>query len=161
MIVVSDTSPLFYAAKIECEHLFPRVFKTVFIPPAVERELKANPEKVLVQRLLAYEWIQTQPVMEQGLVNTLLSFIDIGESEAIALAIDQKADYLLIDERRGTVLATKLQLQTVDLRGVLLLAKQAGHLVKIRPLIDRLVAETNFRYTPVLIQQTLQKANEL
>lgn len=161
MIVVSDTSPLFYALKIECEGLFPLVFQTVLIPPAVEKELKANRDTKLISRLFSYNWIQTQPVVKQGLVSTLLTMVDIGESEAIALAFDKKADYLMIDERRGTKLASKLKLRTVGFLGFLLLAKQAGHLPEIKPLINRLLTETNFRHTESLIEQALQKANEL
>ena len=161
MIVVSDTSPLFYALKIECEELFPLLFKTVLIPPAVEKELRANREQKLIQRLLSQDWIKTKPVTEQGLVTTLLTMVDIGESEAIALAFDKKADYLLIDERRGTSLAQRLNLRTVGFLSFLVLAKEAGHLSAVKPLIDRLITQTNFRYTDQLLKQTLQNANEL
>lgn len=161
MIVVSDTSPLYYAAKIECDYLFPLLFGTVLIPPSVETELQANKDKELASHLMSCTWLHTRQVTDVQLVKNLMTKVDVGESEAIALAIGMSAKYLLIDERRGNQLALQLKLNTVGFLGFLLLAKDAGYVKKIKPLIDRLIAETNFRYAPGLIQQILKNANEL
>lgn len=50
--------------------------------------------------------------------------LDPGEAEAIALAVELKAHLLLLDERRGRVVASRLGLHFVGLLGVLSEAKQ-------------------------------------
>jgi predicted nucleic acid-binding protein len=49
--------------------------------------------------------------------------IDLGEAEAIILALELKAGLLLMDERRGRAVAMSYGLQVTGLLGVLLQAK--------------------------------------
>ena len=49
--------------------------------------------------------------------------MDNGEAEAIALAIELKADLLLLDERLGRKVASRFRLNYVGLLGVLIEAK--------------------------------------
>lgn len=64
--------------------------------------------------------------------------MDEGEAEAIALAHELKADYLLIDERRGWKLAKSMGVQAIGLIGVLLNAKSLGVFPEVMPVIDAL-----------------------
>jgi len=64
------------------------------------------PGAVEVQTL---PWIQTREVADFQQIAALESSqenIDIGEAEAIVLALELKADLLLMDERRGRAVAT-------------------------------------------------------
>ena len=50
--------------------------------------------------------------------------LDRGESEAIVLAKELHADFLLMDERLGTSTAESMGISTIGLLGVLIKAKE-------------------------------------
>src|SRR5262245_45916211 len=99
MLVVSDTSPISALIQIGRAELLKDLFDTVCIPPAVNDELvRFHPSLP--------SFINVQVVLDQARVKSLLTQLDLGEAEAIVLAAESKADYLLIDERRGRKAAT-------------------------------------------------------
>ncbi len=53
------------------------------------------------------------------MVQTLNNTLDLGESEAIALALETAADILIIDEKRGRLKARELGIPTVGLIGII------------------------------------------
>ena len=101
MIVVSDTSAITNLAAIQRLQLLPQIYNSVTIPAAVYRELveidSPVPGTMEVQEA---PWCRVQPVKNQSMVNRLHEEVrlDPGESEAIALALELKADLLLIDD---------------------------------------------------------------
>lgn len=72
------------------------------------------------------------------------SDLDKGEIEAIALALELNARYLLIDERKGTFVAEQLGIAAIGVLGILIEAKRRRFIASVLPLIDRLVSEINF-----------------
>ncbi len=50
--------------------------------------------------------------------------LDSGEAEAIALAVELKADYLLIDETKGRQIAASYGIKVTGIIGVLIKAKE-------------------------------------
>lgn len=126
MIVVADTSPLNYFLQIKCESLLPSLYQHVLVPPAVLREL-AHPDapKVVAQWLLHLpDWIEARRTAAPP--DAALVDLDPGEREAIQLALEQRADLLLIDERRGRLEAIRRGLATTGTLGVLLAGAQSG-----------------------------------
>ncbi len=108
MIVVSDTSPVLALAAIEQLELLRSLFEEVVIPEAVNRELThKNPDFLPLP-----SWLRSQRASDQTLVTSLLAEIDLAEAEAIALAIELRADLLLIDERIGRKVAQQRALRT-------------------------------------------------
>ena len=145
MIVVSDTSPITNLLKIGRLSLLKDVFHKVIIPGKVREEL-LEWEK-LGADISAYEnadWIETHRPTDRLLVKGFLKDLDEGEAEAIALAHELKADYLLIDERRGWKLAKSLGIHAIGLIGVLLNAKSLGILTKVMPVVDELRSVAGF-----------------
>ena len=73
------------------------------------------------------------------MVASLQLELDEGEAEAIALAIELQAD-LLLDERKGRVVASRLGLKSVGLLGALIEAKHQSLVLAIKPIVDDVIA---------------------
>ena len=86
--------------------------------------------------------------------------LDPGESEAIALALEINADLLLIDECRGKTEANRLGIRITWLLGVLMEAKQRSLIPAVRPLMDNLIATSQFRVSQALYNQILAMVGE-
>lgn len=108
-------------------------------------------------------WIQTQTVANaQSVIDFQISQddIDLGEAEAIILALELKADLLLMDERRGRALAANYGLSVTGLLGVLLQAKRNGFIPVVKPVMDQLIEEVDFWVSSQLYATVLQTADE-
>lgn len=135
MIVVSDASPLIALARIERLELLRSLFGRLIIPNAVWRELVlSGDDKAGNKALLQADWVETHSVSDDTLTNLLRHDLGAGESEAIVLAKELGADFLLIDERLGRSAAKNLGIKTVGLIGALIEARRRG-LLPDAPLI--------------------------
>ena len=159
MIIVSDTSPISNLLQIGEIGILRAVFARVIIPPSVYSEICEVEESR--QALANLDWIESREVAETGLQDQLKQTLDPGEAEAIALAIELSADSLLIDESLGRSVADQLGVRITGLLGVLLEAKDGGHISAVRPFIDRLVSEAGFRLGRELINDVLYQAGEI
>jgi hypothetical protein len=161
MLVVSDTSPIINLACIGHLHLLPDLFTEIVIPTAVFNEIAGdgNNEPGAVEVKTA-SWVKILSVPIQPLLPDLLQDLDPGEAEAIVLALDINADYVLMDESLGRQIAVSYQLQPLGLLGILLLAKQKGLISAVAPLMDRLQSEANFFIDQRLYQQIKSLAQE-
>jgi predicted nucleic acid-binding protein len=65
-----------------------------------------------------------------------------------------------MDERRGRVLAANYGLSVTGLLGVLLQAKRNGFIPAVKPMIDQLIEEADFRVSSQLYETVLQTADE-
>jgi predicted nucleic acid-binding protein len=72
---------------------------------------------------------------DQERVQELRGYLDPGEAEAIVLAIELRADLLLVDERRGRRVASAAGLAITGLLGVIATAKRAGLIDLAKPLL--------------------------
>lgn len=158
MIVVSDTSPISNLLQIGEIELLRLTFSRVIIPDAVHHEIcEVETSKSALSEL---NWIERLTVSDVALRDRLLEIVDPGEAEAITLAVELSCDFLLIDEALGRNVAKKLGITITGLLGVLLRAKNDGHIVLVKPYIDRLVNEAGFRLSASLIDDALQQAGE-
>lgn len=155
MIIVCDTSPLNYLILIGHVDALAELFGAIIVPEAVHRELcsPSAPAEGRTWSLHPPAWMHIRQVIEPHAGPGL----DEGEAEAIALALELKADLLLMDDRRGRGAAARLGLQVVGLIGVLRLAAMRG-LVDPQQVVDRLQA-TTFRMDPDLLRRLLLGAS--
>jgi predicted nucleic acid-binding protein len=161
MIIVSDTSALGNLAIVNQLTLLQALYNTVVIPDVVAQEL-SNATSPKICTIISLEWIQVQSITNQAMADALQqnSNLDPGESHAIVLALEQQADELLIDERRGRQEAMKLGIPIIGILGVLLLAKQRGLVPQVQPTMDALIEQAGFRVSSQLYAQVLSQANE-
>ena len=160
MPVVSNTSPILNLAIIGQLELIRQQFGQVQIPLAVLSELKVledRPGSKEIQAAVDTGWIKVQEVSSQLSVQLLQQVLDLGESEAITLAIDLKADRILLDERDGRKIAKSLGLKVTGVLGILLRAKQEGELSSLPDAIDALVKTAGFRIAPELLAKVLEE----
>lgn len=159
MIIVSDTSPINNLAAINHLHLLHQLYGTLLIPEAVYRELTdPNFPVAGAIEVKTFDWIQTRAVSDRNLVEALSNELDIGEAEAIALAVEIQAEQVLIDERRGRLVAARLNLQFTGILGILVEAKSRGLIVEVKPLLDDLVNKAGFWIAKPLYDKVLQLA---
>ena len=162
MIIVSDTSPINNLAAINHLHLLNQLYGTVFIPEAVYRELTdPNFPVAGAAEVQTFDWIQTRTISDRTLVEALSNELDIGEAEAIALAVEMQADQVLIDERRGRLVASRLNLRYTGILGILVEAKNKGLIAEVKPLLDALINEAGFWVAEPLYNSVLQLVNEI
>ncbi|MGH9941302.1 MAG: DUF3368 domain-containing protein [Pyrinomonadaceae bacterium] len=106
MIMVSDTSPLVNLAAIGRLSLLHQLYGKIVIPQAVYDEIVvAGVGLPGATEMPSLDWIEMRDVRDRKLVVAQTLELDLGEAEAIALAIEHKADLLLLDERRGRKVA--------------------------------------------------------
>ncbi len=160
MIVVSDTSPILNLARIGCLDLLHTLYHRIFIPPAVYAELSVEGFELPDAIQIADAWVTVETPMNRAFVAELHLKLDQGEAEAIALAIERRADLILIDERRGRSIASQHGLSAMGLLGVLLEAKNAGALESVRTTLDRLIQEARFWIGDDLYRHVLKQAGE-
>ena len=125
MIVISDTTPIISLLKIGRLGLLEKLFGEVFIPDAVYAELTAD--KRFTEEACAVSdapYIKTVPVSNPGAVRILrmATGLDQGESEAIVLTDELKADILLMDEAKGRTISGQMGIAIMGTIGLLISA---------------------------------------
>ncbi|HLJ49276.1 MAG TPA: DUF3368 domain-containing protein [Bryobacteraceae bacterium] len=152
-IVICDSSPLRYLVLIGEADLLARLYAQVVIPEAVAEELNQSSTPEVVREWMADrpDWIQVMP--STGGPAVVRSDLDLGEHEAILLALRLKADLVIMDDREGVTEARRLGLAVTGTLGVLKRGAELG-LIKLPPVITRL-RQTNFRVDPALLDRLL------
>jgi predicted nucleic acid-binding protein len=161
VIVVSDTSPLGSLALIDYLWLLQSIYTSIVIPHIVADELAAA-QDIRIQQIPDLEWVQVQSLSDIVTAETLQAVkkLDPGEVYAIALALQIKANELLIDERLGRREAKRYGLSVIGLLGILVVAKQKSLIPKVQPVVEALIGQAGFRVSPRLYQQVLILSHE-
>jgi predicted nucleic acid-binding protein len=143
MIIISDTTPLRYLIEIDLAHILESLFGTIYIPEKVSDELqrKETPEKVRAWMQSVPEWIETR----EADTSLFIPEKDIheGEREAIALALELRADVLLCDDRDAIAEARSQGIATVRLYNILERAAER-HLLDLPEAIEKMLHTTHY-----------------
>jgi predicted nucleic acid-binding protein len=120
MTVVSNTSPLRYLVAAGQADLLAKLFGTIVIPTAVEREILDPHAPTSVQHWMAQRppWLQVREVLRAPDAE-LTGQLHLGEAEAIQLAQELRADALIMDERRGRQVASGRGITVIGVLGML------------------------------------------
>jgi predicted nucleic acid-binding protein len=86
--------------------------------------------------------------------------VDLGEAEAITLARELRADWLLMDERKGRKLASQEGIPVIGLLGVVLLAKRNQLIPSARVFLQRLDNEAGMYLADELKESALKTVGE-
>jgi predicted nucleic acid-binding protein len=161
VIVVADTSVFLNLACVGEVQLLRDLFATVYAPPEVRREFERAAQRLpRFTGLIFPDWVLIRSSQVPLPPSLAAEALDPGESEAIRLAAEIRADAVLIDEEAGRRAAESLGLATFGLLGVLLRAKQARCLPAIAPVLDALAVRARFHLSSELRQMVLRHAGE-
>jgi len=149
-VVITDTTCLIILNKIGCLEILNQLFTTVLTTQEIASEY-GNPLP---------DWIIILPIKNKSFQRELETLVDQGEASAIALAHEIENEFIITDDLDARKLAIKQGLSVIGSLGVLLRAKDAGHINLIKPFIE-LIKQTNFRISDNLYQAALHKAGEI
>ncbi len=163
-LVISDASTLIHLAKINRLALLKEFFECLTIPPAVWREVveqgKGRAGVHEIKRAHQAGWIKVVTPTERALIKLLQRDLDDGESEVIALAIEKKAQLLLLDESDARRTADLYGLSKTGIIGLLIRAKQAGYIDSLKPELNKLLHQGGFWIDKKLYDQALNAVGE-
>ncbi len=159
MIIVSDKSPITNLIQIGKLDLLRVLYQKIVIPSEVFSELAyLENQKTILEKEY---WIEPRQCSDKSLMPELLTKVDKGEAEAISLALELKADFILIDEQTGRNVAEEYGLKITGILGVLVQAKQKMLISEVRFYMEQLREEAGFRIHPCLFEQILKMVGEL
>lgn len=141
MLVASNTSPICNLAIVGRLQLLRSQFGEIWIPPAVKCELdRLHHADALkeIQQSFQEGWIKMKALTSDRFARLLRTTLDPGEAEAIALALELRAELILLDERDGRSAAERAGLRVTGVLGVLLRAKELGQIPSVAQELDAL-----------------------
>ncbi len=152
MLVVSDASPLNILIRIGHVNVLPNLFTQVAIPTSVAEEMSRDATPATVREWINTppSWIQIQSPAHRG---ESIQLRHRGESDAISLARELRADAILLDEEKPRKAAIKEGLVVVGTVGVLERAANVGLVADLKAVHDQL-RRTDFRISSVLLDQS-------
>lgn len=159
MIIVSDTTPVHYLILIQKETILSALFGEIVIPEAVADEMRHANTPVAVR-----QWIDAPPAWAKikaasPAVLQNIGGLGAGETAAIALAIEENADAVLMDDRKAIREARKNSITVLTTLAVLELAA-IKNLLDFPQTVDEL-ANTSFRLPPdEILEEFLNRDRE-
>ena len=151
-VVVADASVLIALAQIGQLSFLERLYEEVVIPFAVQSEVAPSMPK-------PPPWVHTQTLQRPLDSRVAHAALDAGETESISLALETRAQWVILDDLQARRLAKDLGLAVVGTAGVLFAAKQRGFIAAVRPPLDALRA-AGFRLRKDVYEEILKAAGE-
>jgi hypothetical protein len=134
---ISNAGPLIVLYKSSLLDILKELYGNIIVPNAVYDEIKRKEEgRQLFQE---NNWINVQKVKNKQTIAVLKSFVDIGETEAIALSLELKKP-LLIDDKKGREIAKSMNVSVQGSLGILAKAKKEGVIKSVKDAIAKILA---------------------
>ena len=116
--IVSNTGPIIHLNEINFLEVLD-IFSSVFIPEEVANELKKN--NVLILRKIKIIKLTSESKDKVKIITNEYN-LDLGEAEAITLALQEKIDYFITDDLEARKIAKKYFIEVHGTIGVVLRA---------------------------------------
>jgi hypothetical protein len=160
MPVVSNTSPILNLAVIDRLSLIREQFTTVAIPKGVLEELRGGenlPGSKKILDALEAKWLQVEEIQDSAMLRILKRELDAGEAEAIALAAETSAHWILLDESEARRIAKDLGLKVTGVLGILLRACRQKRIPSLRTEMEGLREKAGFYIADQLFEDLLEQ----
>jgi predicted nucleic acid-binding protein len=150
LVAVSNSAGLIALVEIGRADILEALFDRLLVPGAVKRECLSG--------IGPCDVVEVE-VENLALVAALNLQVDVGESEAIALAVENPGCVLILDDKKARRVAFAMGVQVVGTVGLLLRAKQAGIVSSVNTVLDELL-DAGFRISTSLREEALKLAGE-
>jgi predicted nucleic acid-binding protein len=127
-IIISDTTCLIGLTNIGQIDILREMYGSIIVTPEVAKEYGDT----------LPEWIAIQAVSDSEKIKILNKLIGLGESSAIALAIETRNALLIVDDKRARQFAISLGLEITGTLGLLIRAYENGILHDIDSVVASL-----------------------
>jgi uncharacterized protein len=164
-MIVSNSSPLVYLARIEKLFLLHKLFSKIYIPEEVKREVVIEGVKLhrsdafIIEKEIKKGWIEIQQYKR---IISLPFLIDKGELAAISLAKEMNAEMVLIDDKAGR---TAAKLVGIEVHGTLFVLLKAlkNNCIDFKEFLAllALLSEEGFRVDERVYMTVIQKAQNI
>ncbi len=157
--VVSNTGPIMHLFEVDLLKAL-SAFKEVYIPEEVKNELQKNKVKTALKNIKMLKLNAKFKDVAEILTNKFS--LDLGEAEAIALALQEKADYFLTDDLDARTVANTHGLEAHGTVGVILRAFREKIVDKKTAIekINQLYTTSSLFITKDLIKDILKSISE-
>jgi len=160
-LTVCNASPLIALARIDHFALLRQVFQNIIVPEAVWEEVvirgSGKPAANLTLQAEQEGWLNRQTVQDNLAVATLQANLGSGESEAIILAQELQAMWVLLDDDLARTHAIRLGLSVKGTAGITLAAYHAGLITDVKATLDDLRTQS-FRLSDRVYHAILSQA---
>lgn len=153
-MIIGDSSALVALAVVNQLELLEKLYDNLYIPQAVFDEVTqiGKPQSNKLRQFLQGK------VKQVDLTLTQLG-LGLGELEAITLYKKLDADVLLIDDNRAKKYAFLNGVKVIGSLGILIKAKEQGHLDKVKPFLDE-IQKSEVYISHKLIEKVLEICGE-
>ncbi len=155
-----DTTAIIALASIDALELLHALFGRIVVPPTVRDELRAGgPTAPGYSATEATGWIEVASLADPRRAE-LLSDLDRGEAEVIALALEAAVNVVVLDDRLARRHAKRLRLRVTGTIGLLIAAKRRGLIPSVATLVENLQA-AGFRLSSAQVAEALRLSGEV
>jgi predicted nucleic acid-binding protein len=148
-VVIADTSCFIALSRIEGLDLLRLVYGSITTTSTVANEFgRPLPG-----------WVAIADPDDELRFRTLTLQVDKGEASAIALALETPGCTIILDDRKGRMVAAALGLSVTGTLGMVVKAKLKGHIPSIKPWLEKL-QQAGFRSSPEVQLALLREAGE-
>jgi predicted nucleic acid-binding protein len=156
MKVIIDASPLISLAVINQLELLKKLFPEIIIPQAVFQEITAVKDRKCAVNIVAFikNWVRHAEQKSNSKLD-----LGKGESEAINIYLELKADLLIIDDKKARNAAESQNIKCIGTLGLLTLAKKKGFIRELRKHFIQLLKNRRY-FSYQLLNQVLEMNRE-
>lgn len=138
MIVVSNASPLLALAQADCLRVLKTLFGRVLMPAAVFRETVDQCPVPAQKRRIQSACDDFIAVATPTITHSFSRNLGHGEQGVLALALERRADLLLMDDKKARNEAAALGLRCAFTTDVLRFAEQRGIIASVAEIVEGL-----------------------
>lgn len=160
MLIVCDSSTLISLSSINHLWILKKLSDRVILPEKVYEEVViAGSGKPGAIEIGKAAWLERKTATNLNYVKRLCKVLNPGESEAIALAKELKADLVLLDDELARKIARNEKFKVSGLLALLVKAKEEQLIPSVKPILNELRVK-GFYLSKTLYDRILEDSKE-